>query len=445
MKLLCAIKQNAMKRIIVILVVFITPFAGKSQAILNRFKDKVKSRIEQRTDQAMDKTIDKAEDEMAKKPKAKTGGKNDKKETDTQIAPASQPGTSFKSYSAYDFVRGENVRYAEDFSQDVIGEFPLQWATNNRGETVTIGGQSNKWMRMFIGEFVSAEVKKLPENFTVEFDMLLTYTNNEEQDFGPAFPKFEWQLLQLAPGAESARLYAQGGNEVSKLSLIVQPAYEDRSSIYIQSYNKRAMYFEGGNKDLKKFSKNYRKPFHVAIWVQKQRLRCWINEEKVYDIPQAIAPQTAFNHLGFLMADNNQEENIGVYVSNIRIAEGTADMRSKLLTEGKLVTTGILFDTNSDKIKPESAAVLKEIAAVLQENAAVNVKINGYTDSDGDDAKNLDLSKRRAAAVKNTLANEYKIAASRMETDGFGETRPVAANTTPEGKAQNRRVEFIKM
>ncbi|WP_300600904.1 OmpA family protein [Niabella sp.] len=433
-----------MKRIIVILLALAVPFAGQTQDVLNKFKDKVKNRAEQRTDQAMDKVIDQAEAAIQEKPEATDRVHNDKKEA-AAVRPDSEPGIAFRSYSTYDFVRGENVRYAEDFSQDVIGEFPIQWATNNRGETVTIEGLPNKWMRMFIGAFVSAEIKKLPENFTVEFDMLLTYVNNDEPDFGAGFPRFEWQLLQLAPGAESARLYAQGGNEVSKLSLIVQPAYEDRSSIYIQSYNEGAMYFEGGNKALKKFSNNYRKPFHVAIWVQKQRLRCWVNEEKIYDIPQAIAPRAAFNHLGFLMSDNSQEENTGVYVSNIRVAEGSPDMRSKLITEGKLVTSGILFDTGSDKIKPESAAVLKEIASILHENAALHVKINGYTDSDGDDVKNLELSKRRAAAVKNALTNAYKITASRMETGGFGEAQPVADNTTREGRAQNRRVEFIKL
>ena len=356
-----------------------------------------------------------------------------------------QAGTAFKSYSSYDFIRGENVKYAEDFSQDVIGEFPLQWATNNRGEAVAIEGLPNRWMRMFIGEFVSPEIKKLPESFTVEFDMLLTYLNNDEQDFGPMFPKFEWQLLQLVPGKESARLFAQGGNEISKVSLIVQPAYEDRSSVYVQSYSNGAMYFEGGNKDLKKFSTNYRRPFHVAIWVQKQRLRCWINEEKVYDIPQAIAPQTAFNHLGFLMSDNSQEDNVGVYVSNIRVSEGTPDMRSKLITEGKLVTSGILFDPDSDRIKPESAAVLNQIASALNSSAQVRVRIDGYTDSDGDEAKNLDLSRRRAEAVKRALALEYKIEASRMDTQGMGEAKPVADNATREGKSQNRRVEFIKL
>ena len=81
----------------------------------------------------------------------------------------------------------------------------------------------------------------------------------------------------------------------------------------------------------------------------------------------------------------------------------------------------------------------------MKENATVKVRIIGHTDADGEDAKNLDLSKRRAASVKNTLQSEFGIEASRMETDGKGEAQPVAPNTTAEGKANNRRVEFVKL
>ena len=100
---------------------------------------------------------------------------------------------------------------------------------------------------------------------------------------------------------------------------------------------------------------------------------------------------------------------------------------------------------NSDKIQPSSYGVLKEIASTLKENPDVKVKIIGHTDSDGDDAKNLDLSKRRAASVRIVLSTEFGIDATRMETDGLGETKPVIDNKTSEGKAQNRRVEFVKL
>jgi outer membrane protein OmpA-like peptidoglycan-associated protein len=115
------------------------------------------------------------------------------------------------------------------------------------------------------------------------------------------------------------------------------------------------------------------------------------------------------------------------------------------MTTGKFVTYGITFDVNSDKIKPESYGTLKDIANVLKENAAVKVKIIGHTDADGDAAKNIDLSKRRALSVKNELSKNFGIDASRMETDGKGKTEPIAPNDTPANKAQNRRVEFVKL
>jgi len=109
------------------------------------------------------------------------------------------------------------------------------------------------------------------------------------------------------------------------------------------------------------------------------------------------------------------------------------------------VTRGILFDTGSEKIKPESFGTLKDIANTLTENPDVKVKIIGHTDSDGDDAANLELSKRRAQSVKDALAREFGIDASRMETDGKGEAQPSDKNDTAAGKANNRRVEFVKI
>jgi outer membrane protein OmpA-like peptidoglycan-associated protein len=99
---------------------------------------------------------------------------------------------------------------------------------------------------------------------------------------------------------------------------------------------------------------------------------------------------------------------------------------------------------NKDVVKPESYGTLKNIADVLNENPDVKIRIIGHTDADGNDASNLDLSKRRAASVKNELVKTFGIDAARIETDGKGEAQPVASNDTPANKALNRRVEFIK-
>jgi OmpA-OmpF porin, OOP family len=142
--------------------------------------------------------------------------------------------------------------------------------------------------------------------------------------------------------------------------------------------------------------------------------------------------------------DGSENDNDSYYIGNIRLAVGAPDTRNKLITEGKFVTHGILFDVNSDKIKPESYGALKDIATVLSENAAVKIKIIGHTDADGDDASNVVLSKKRAESVKIALSKEFAIEAARMETDGKGESQLIDKNTSPLGKANNRRVEFVK-
>jgi outer membrane protein OmpA-like peptidoglycan-associated protein len=145
--------------------------------------------------------------------------------------------------------------------------------------------------------------------------------------------------------------------------------------------------------------------------------------------------------LGFLLY---RGASCASYVSNIKITTASPDTRNKLLTEGKLVTYGIYFDVNKDVVKPESYGTLNDIAKILNEVPDVKVKIVGHTDSDGDDAMNLDLSKRRAASVKAELAKSFGVNADRLFTDGMGESQPVAPNDKPVNKALNRRVEFIK-
>jgi OOP family OmpA-OmpF porin len=137
--------------------------------------------------------------------------------------------------------------------------------------------------------------------------------------------------------------------------------------------------------------------------------------------------------------------NYGMYVSNVKIATGLPDMRHKLVEIGKFSTTGILFDINSDKIQPQSYGTIQSIAQVLKENAGIKLKIIGHTDSDGDTAANLQLSRKRAEAVKSLLVKEFSVDGSKLEADGKGESEPVAKNDIKESKALNRRVEFVKI
>ena len=108
----------------------------------------------------------------------------------------------------------------------------------------------------------------------------------------------------------------------------------------------------------------------------------------------------------------------------------------------KVTLPDVTFDFDKAAIRPEGAKVLGEWESRLEQCSAVHVAIQGHTDSVGSDAYNLKLSQRRAEAVRDFLV-EKGIAAARLTTKGFGKADPVASNATPEGRAQNRRVELV--
>jgi OmpA-OmpF porin, OOP family len=129
----------------------------------------------------------------------------------------------------------------------------------------------------------------------------------------------------------------------------------------------------------------------------------------------------------------------------VNAAAGTARrIEEDLAKDGRSIIYGIYFDFASDRIKEESEPVLSEIAEVLRSNPTWNLNVEGHTDSIGSDADNLDLSRRRSSAVKQALTTRYKINLKRLQTSGFGESRPKDRNDTMEGRARNRRVELVK-
>jgi outer membrane protein OmpA-like peptidoglycan-associated protein len=119
-------------------------------------------------------------------------------------------------------------------------------------------------------------------------------------------------------------------------------------------------------------------------------------------------------------------------------------IEQQLKEKKKVDIYGIYFDFASDRLKPESTPVLEEIAGVLKDNPDWTLTVSGHTDNVGGDPYNLDLSKRRAAAVKQALVTQYHVAPERLLTDGFGASRPVDTNDTLAGRARNRRVELTR-
>jgi OmpA-OmpF porin, OOP family len=412
-----------------------------------RVEQRAKNRVDRKVDEAIEKGLDKAEEGAKGGGKKKDGNNNNNNDgggdenTGGNSKNSGGRGASETSYKGkFDFVPGEKIVAFEDFAQDAIGDFPARWNTNSTGELVTVEGRTGKWLMMnkegvFLPEFVT----NLPENFTLEFDLMC----NKEFSFYSTGFSVSMASLKTQKEFTNWKQFG-GGRNGTNFWIHPQDAGGGRGhSGYSQ--------WIGGKEEMKNeaatnlFHGKSGKTFvHISIWRQKQRLRVYVDAEKVWDVPRAFDATMKYNsvlfHLGGFHVESDR-----YFVSNLRLAVGAPDTRNKLITTGKFVTSGILFDINSDKIKGESFGMIKEIAAVLNENPDVKVRIIGHTDSDGEDAKNLELSKKRAAAVKNALVKDYGIDGSRIETDGKGETQPVVKNDTPENKAQNRRVEFIKL
>lgn len=179
---------------------------------------------------------------------------------------------------------------------------------------------------------------------------------------------------------------------------------------------------------------------HIAISFNKRSLKMFLDQDRFLNVPNL-----GYKPKMFSIGTNFDGRYIKIAaIKNIRLAEGGKKLYDRIMTDGKFVTRGILFDVNKSDIKPESMGVINKIVKVMKQHPDLKFRIEGHTDSDGDEAFNLKLSEKRAEAVKNLLI-ESGIDASRLESKGFGESKPVDSNSTPEGKANNRRVEFIKI
>ena len=350
------------------------------------------------------------------------------------------PATSFQAYSKFDFVPGDKIIAFEDFSQDAIGDFPDKWNTNSSGEVVTLNKGTTHWLSLNKqGRFIPEFINSLPDNFTLQFDL---QNNPNFNDYSSYFKV--WMLSGGQTKGELAGSFL-GDEKRSGAAIEFEPDnrwnHSGRGKIF--TYQDGAMVINGNSNEIN-FLKNLDKSnVKVSIWRQNQRIRVYMDNEKVFDLPRAFESGKNYNFLMFELPWD-MKGNDAYYFSNISLAVGAPDTRNKLISEGKFSTTGILFDVNSAKIKPESYGTLKDIADVLKDNSSVHVTIIGHTDSDGKPDYNLKLSKERADAVKDALSSQFGIDASRMSTDGKGATQPVGDNKTPEGKAQNRRVEFVK-
>ncbi|AXT57682.1 OmpA family protein [Aquimarina sp. MMG015] len=410
----------------------------------------VLKKTEEKVSKKTSKTIDDTVDGKPKKKKKKNKSKKTKKKKGAVISSDNEveheigetdTKPSFAAYSKFDFVAGENVIAFEDFSQDEIGDLPARWNSSNSAEVVTLNNTEGRFIQIGAGKgsYVPEFIEEFPENFTLEYDVVFDYDVSEyayQRDLMVVFSDVEnpgYELQDHTPGKNGFAFAIRGGNSYG--GKVDVHKYCSDSKLNLSSDKQIAQ--------LDKKNNSRGEKMHISIWKQKQRMRIYIDEKKVFDIPRAFEKTTVLKNVKFF--SQTKPENTFYYVGNIRYAVGKPDMRNKLITEGKLVTYGITFDTGKASVKSASYGTIKKIAKILSDNPTIKVSITGHTDKDGDEVFNQKLSKKRAVSVKNVLVDEFGIDGSRLETNGKGESDPISKENTLEAKAKNRRVEFKKL
>ena len=398
-----------------------------AEAAERALENKVEEKTEKETSKAFDSVFNN-DGKLLKKNKGKKNSKKNKQTANSNNEVNDENmSDDFNVYSKFDFVPGDSILLYDDFTFDNIGDFPAKWDTNGSGELVTINDE--KWFRLTNSSmYIPLTSSSLPENYTIEFDMLMTGLDNKTSS--QAFLVF---LFADNNSFQRAKTWSMV--EISPCQFI-----DSRGVVEKQ--------VDGQRQFRNLMGKDYRDAINgtsrISIAANKSRLRVWLNENKIVDVPRLLGDGIT-NFKMFtrgLRDDRNFDE---IYIKDFKMAETGIDLRSQLLTDGKFSTTGILFNSGSDQIKPESYGVLKQIANALLEDTSLNLNIIGHTDADGDAENNLMLSQQRAESVKNFLVGQFQIDENRLQTEGKGEGEPVADNTSNEGKANNRRVEFVKI
>ena len=395
-------------------------------------KKKVNRETNQRANSNTDKVIDKGFDKLEegigslfgkKKKKGEEQNKPDEAEESQQQQENQQQlsGTGTKGqltpkmnvqWSRFDFVPGDEVIFEDGPSNnEENGEFPSRWdlvegnceIINVNGENVIAfpkGGDIIPYLKNSKDDY-------LPEVFTVELDAWFSKDENQRDLYIYFFDK---------------KNQKSNGNykpiETNSYSAEYDNSYQE-----IPKINPNGMWR------------------HISIAYTRSKLKVYLDETRLINIPHMEGNPTGLT-LCFTGYSSDKPEQLQ-YIKNVRIAKGGVKYYDRVMQDGKIVCNGIRFDVNKATLKPESMGPISQIFSLMQKQPDLKFSVEGHTDSDGDDAQNQTLSEARAKTVMEQLIT-MGIATDRLSSKGWGESKPIGGNDTPEGKANNRRVEFVK-
>ena len=404
-----------------------------AQGFLKKLKDKALEKAKDKIENKVERTVDKEMDAVLDGKKSEKTSKAKKQAEDAAEAVDDTPDAVGQNQKS-DFVRGSVILFQDDFANEQMGEFPSKWDVSDGSlETASINGKKYAHSNAPDSRFspLMENMKSyLPDVFTLEWDEFFCKAGEI-----PDFP-FEFQFLDAS------------GNQTGHIYLRYRPGTPDCYGNYTFKKGGGIDQNVGGSMDwdhLKQYTK-VGQWNHFAISFNKRAFKFYLNGTRIINLPNVAAPA----RFEFIIQDENPYRG----VANVVLAKGAVELYQRQATDlsavekaiaetGKFVTNNILFETGKATLKPESMEEIQKVADYMKKNPSVRFEVQGHTDNQGSDKINDPLSQQRAEAVVKALAqlgcDEFNLRAV-----GKGSHEPVADNKTDAGRAQNRRVEFIK-
>ena len=425
-------KYSLFFSVIFALLIYLFPEA-KAQVKVD-VRDKVNREADNRANNATDRVIDAGFNKLEegikgvfKKKDKKTNDASDEPEANSQSEEktleaetdeaerttdnnSTQKSSSALSWSKYDFVPGDQVIFEDNLEREENGEFPSRWDLHSgNAEVAELDGEKVIMLRdgspQIVPYFKDPSEDHLPDVFTIELDLL--YKGEYPFD------------IYLYDRKNQESTSPTGYNNV------IISGNEMRMGTATSEYP-----------DKDKDPDVWRR---ISIACTDGKLKAYLDDTRLLNIPRLD-----FNPAGITLHAYHASDENHCYVKNVRIAKGGVKYYDRVIQDGKIIVNGIRFDVNKSTLKPESMGAINEIYALMKDNTGLKFSVEGHTDSQGDDAFNMKLSEERANTVKNTLI-KMGVSADRLTSKGWGESKPISDNASPEDMANNRRVEFVKI
>ena len=382
---------------------------------VERGKERAKEKVENKVEETVDKTVDKAFDATGKaikgdSKKSDRANNGEQKETNQQ-SQAKAKSTEI-AYAKSDFVPGDILIFEDDVQGEQLGEVPSKWdLIGGTVEVIQMDGETVIQLSKngHITPLMENMQSYLTEEFTVEFDFWV----NDQQEKTQAY------YLHFTDADDNWILDYDLWDTDYRWNYLPSTGSNTRE----------------GKAEQVPYLKNAWN--HFALSFNKRAMKAYLNGERFTTIPSMAAPRK------FSIEVHDHDDHF-CCIKNIRIAKGAVPLYDRMMTDGKFITYGITFDVGKATIKPESMTELTRIVKLLNENPTLKFSVEGHTDNTGNASSNQTLSEQRSEAVVAKLA-EMGIAADRLTASGKGQNAPIADNNSPEGRAKNRRVEFVKL